>query len=195
MRNTEPRTLRHQASNMPAPRRVEVEEAGTEKEAEVEAGETRDPCYLNNHKGHKIKDYTVQKLNKLKSSGHFCPLFLPNGKRVCDFVANGITCPFKSCNSTHNMNGTKPKRQTARFYRSMTDTSTDSDPDSYYDKHHHDRHRYKRKKKHKKKQSRSSRSSSHRHKSRHERRKKGRTYYARSSSSDTDSNSSSSDFF
>ena len=137
-----------------------------------------DPCHLKGHRGHTNANCSVQKLNKIKASGNFKPLFLPNGARVCDFVSHGVSCPFKKCNSPHRLHGARASRpnNTAKSYRTTTDSS-----DSYEDR--------RRSRKHKK--TKKSKRKHHNHKKRH-----SKAYVARSSSGTgtTSDSSTGSDF-
>ena len=63
-------------------------------------------CQLPNH-FHKNRDCSVQKLRHLKATRRAsAPLYDRDGKRICDFKANGIKCPFaRKCNQSHWIKG------------------------------------------------------------------------------------------
>ena len=80
------------------------------------------PCHLPNHY-HKNRDCSVQKLRHLKATKRAsAPLFGRDGKRICDFKANGINCPFAGkCNQSHWLKGAstvKVCREVDRSYSS-----------------------------------------------------------------------------
>ena len=106
-------------------------------------------CKLPNH-FHKNRECSVQKLRHLKSTQRASPpLFDKEGKRVCDFKANGISCPFaKKCNQSHWTNGASTVRYCREVERSdSSDESRRSSRSSRSrsSKRHHKRHKHKRK--------------------------------------------------
>ena len=131
-----------------------------------------DKCYLNGHVGHLNKDCSWQKLRKLKDVGRACkPVYDSSGRKICEFLANDIFCPFgKKCNQSHHTRASNSRRA-----NTATTDSSDDERDS--------------RRRHKKSKKRSKRSK-RKHKS------KRRVHVARTTSEDTLSSScsSSSDF-
>ena len=149
-----------------------VQAAKSERRKTGKGKGPNDPCYLSGHKGHLNKNCSWQKLTKLKDNGRACkPVFDSDGRKICEFMANNIFCPFgKKCNQSH-----KTRSNTRRANNVTTDSSDNS----------RDQRRIKRTKK-------KSKRSKKKHKKKHR-----TVYVTRSTTDDSDclsSSSSSSDF-
>ena len=142
-----------------------------------------DPCNIRGHSRHTNSQCSVKKLRKLRQEGRAAPpQFTSEGKRVCDFFANNIRCPFRGCRFPHTRGKSKP----ARANRAATTESSSSSSDERRAR----RHRKSKKK---------NKSHKHGHKSRHRskkhKKKYSRSYYTHETSdSSSSSTESSSDF-
>lgn len=90
-------------------------------------------CELPNHY-HKNKHCSVQRLRHLKAQGNAKPvLYDRDGKRICEFKANSLMCPFekRGCNQSHKLKGaTRDRPVNVARTREDSDDSASSESDA-----------------------------------------------------------------